>query len=351
MISSRFEKRDTMRQAILMTLLLFTSSFIAVISACSSSTPISNPDANPSDADLSQEDGDIDDDGAPPVDADLDATVDADFDHQRDADLDDEGDGSVEHDGDIDSDIDMEFDGDIDEAPDSGCEGGVHDEDGDSIVDDCDNCPTRFNPFQENADDDELGSYCESYWGYRIHSRILEFDPFIELGEAWTVRSGDWEQSDDLVTGTTDGVAMLLHSDTLGPIFSVETVLRRDALSEEGVEPRAGIIFAANEVDDGLSYWSCIYSHETRRVELWSVDATEGESLIASGNVLVEDDLPMFIIAMVQSRLLGCRVVTETGQYSITSIELEPPLPNLRGRTGLIVSGQTASFGNYIMYR
>ncbi len=39
---------------------------------------------------------------------------------------------------------------------------GLIDSDSDGVLDDEDNCPTRYNPFQENADNDSLGDVCDN---------------------------------------------------------------------------------------------------------------------------------------------------------------------------------------------
>ena len=37
----------------------------------------------------------------------------------------------------------------------------LKDQDGDNVVDVCDNCPLKINPLQENADGDETGDACD----------------------------------------------------------------------------------------------------------------------------------------------------------------------------------------------
>ena len=41
------------------------------------------------------------------------------------------------------------------------CAGNGHDEDGDGLDDNCDNCPTYYNLVPENSDSDDIGDACE----------------------------------------------------------------------------------------------------------------------------------------------------------------------------------------------
>jgi len=70
-----------------------------------------------------------------------------------------------------------------------------HDEDGDGVGDQCDNCPGSSNPSQVDNDNDELGDECDPNTGGG-GDRLLIFEPFATF-ERWSVRDGDWTHAPD----------------------------------------------------------------------------------------------------------------------------------------------------------
>ncbi len=79
-----------------------------------------------------------------------------------------------------------------------------HDEDGDGVVDGCDNCPGEINPQQEDSDHDGVGDACDPHPD-DDHDRIVFFDPFVVADPRWSMQvygTASWSFGDDVVTGT-----------------------------------------------------------------------------------------------------------------------------------------------------
>ena len=76
-----------------------------------------------------------------------------------------------------------------------------HDEDGDTVGDVCDNCPHVPNIGQEHAvDADQVGDACDPHPG--VADAIVYFDPFKGTGVPQgysTIGTGSWSQADDKV--------------------------------------------------------------------------------------------------------------------------------------------------------
>ena len=95
---------------------------------------------------------------------------------------------------------------------------GFHDEDGDGVIDQCDNCPTTANPpvngAQPDGDGDGVGDACDPHPQLR-GDKIIEVEYFYgDAFGAWTPDIQGWTTDTDSIsspTGTT-GTTMLGHS-------------------------------------------------------------------------------------------------------------------------------------------
>ena len=70
----------------------------------------------------------------------------------------------------------------------------THDEDGDGIADDCDNCPADANADQADSDDDGVGDACDPHPG--VADMIVAFDGFV-TDSSWTVTDGTFALGSD----------------------------------------------------------------------------------------------------------------------------------------------------------
>ena len=102
------------------------------------------------------------------------------------------------------------------DAPISKPDAGVlHDEDGDTIPDDNDDCPSIANT-QKDIDGDGVGDACDLIVANTPDTQI--FDPFTSPNQLWFNSAGSWVVANDEVTGTTasskPAVRMLGFGDT-----------------------------------------------------------------------------------------------------------------------------------------
>jgi hypothetical protein len=99
--------------------------------------------------------------------------------------------------------------GDGDVTVDASCDTDAHDEDGDGLIDACDNCPHQFNPGQENNDGDGVGDQCDPrptlggdrialFFGFDAMPPGMQFEP--ANGGQWVVTGDQLRQQ--LATGT-----------------------------------------------------------------------------------------------------------------------------------------------------
>jgi hypothetical protein len=119
-----------------------------------------------------------------------------------------------------------------------GAGAGTHDEDGDTLADDCDNCPLVTNATQDNADFDGLGDSCEPPGEPDTGLAILRFEPFLALptDPGWTEPGGTWAIGTDVYDQTDDGASAVAFYDgwDLGDDYFVQAVFRITALGSGG---------------------------------------------------------------------------------------------------------------------
>ncbi|MBU1242864.1 hypothetical protein KJ612_06660, partial [Myxococcota bacterium] len=154
----------------------------------------------------------------------------------------------------------------------TGCYAG-HDEDGDTVDDNCDNCPTYTNLSQANADGDGVGDTCESPAGAGALSSISFFEPFLTI-TGWTLTGGTWTQQTDLVRGNSGGntSAVFIRNGLALPAnnYSVETTYYYNANDTAGGN-YSGVTFAYKTDAGGtmVSAFACLYERDNKRLEIW----------------------------------------------------------------------------------
>jgi hypothetical protein len=124
---------------------------------------------------------------------------------------------------------------------DAGCVGTtMHDEDGDGVVDSCDNCPSVANANQADTGEQNAGGVADGV-GDACDPRpaaggdsILLFDPFTsgQIGSDWQVNGGTWQAGTDTIAETATGNAQELDRVSFANIsdYLVETQVTLDAL-------------------------------------------------------------------------------------------------------------------------
>jgi hypothetical protein len=151
-----------------------------------------------------------------------------------------------------------------DTKPGAGCMGrATHDDDGDGIVDGCDNCPTVANADQADlgeinagATADGVGDACDPRPANGGDS-ILLFDPFTsgEIGADWQVYGGTWRAGSDTIAETATGTVQELDRVGFASMsdYLVETTVTLDALPTS--DSRATLVFRMNT--SSHNGWGC----------------------------------------------------------------------------------------------
>jgi hypothetical protein len=126
-----------------------------------------------------------------------------------------------------------------------------HDEDGDTVDDGCDNCPSYGNFAQDNGDQDEVGDLCEAPGDPALWQTIESFEPFVvPPGAGWNL-DGYAHGPDELEVDTPFNAGR--NANWLTPqagTYSVETSFAYDGNSTG----YAGVRFG----DKGAAWWACL---------------------------------------------------------------------------------------------
>lgn len=90
-----------------------------------------------------------------------------------------------------------------------------HDEDVDSIVDGCDNCPALANVGQDDMDRDGVGDACDPRADV-VGDSIALFDPFTTALPGWVMHGGTWLLGNDVaLQGTATAIPGDLRYETM----------------------------------------------------------------------------------------------------------------------------------------
>lgn len=113
----------------------------------------------------------------------------------------------------------------------------THDEDGDSVVDACDDCPGIPDPDQADGDGDGVGDACDP--SATTRDRIIWFDSFAEAGTAaaWHIQSGTWSfDGESLAYGSLDvaGYSTIDAAVRPTPPYTVELGVTIDDIALQG---------------------------------------------------------------------------------------------------------------------
>jgi hypothetical protein len=103
---------------------------------------------------------------------------------------------------------------------------GTHDEDGDGIPDDCDDCPADANPLQVDSDGDGVGDACDPRPGQM--DRIAFFESFETAPTGWTLQNATF--STDQVHLAVAGGNSFAYTSFVSAAGTVSTSFRVDAV-------------------------------------------------------------------------------------------------------------------------
>jgi len=225
-----------------------------------------------------------------------------------------------------------------------------HDEDGDTVDDACDNCPSYGNQTQVDGDQDEVGDACEAPGDPALWHTVASFDAFVAApGSAWDL--GAYSHAlDELQISTPYDAGR--NADWLTPqtgSYSVETTFAYDGNEAAW----AGVRFAIN----GQSWWACLaqrtwVNNEYRyNIGLWEYPGT-GTSVLPRAeaqNVGAEPaGRPRRVRAHVRP---GGSVLCTYDDTDNRHGEVEYQVGNADGRVGLRAYDTYVHFFNFVTYQ
>lgn len=232
----------------------------------------------------------------------------------------------------------------------SACLSG-HDEDGDGIDDNCDNCPTYYNPGQVDGESDGIGDVCEYPADQTLFSEIVVYDSFANNEEEfWTPLNGTWSYGYDIVTGVfqSSGAGYFHDMDFADAPYSVETTFFYDDQPWNG-NAYAGLIFAKYL----NTFYICAFERHNENLTVWYYPGSGYHQLIESHPVSTSagDSDWRKIHVFYDGTDLSCVYLDETGVTLTIDIPESDLVLGMEGQAGLRVYNERAVFTSYAAYQ
>ena len=235
----------------------------------------------------------------------------------------------------------------------SGCQAG-HDEDGDGVDDNCDNCPSVANAQQRDTDGDGLGDACEVPGNPGGLSTLAVFDPFVTNLGIYTSLNGTWVYGVDEVVGSHDVGGEHLHPLTFYNVnYGVEATFSLDVAGQIG-ENYSGVIFAWKGTGGSVSHsFSCLYARDANQITTWEFNSNiwymrAQSNLSGTGPV----DQRRRVYAFVSGATIRCGYEDESGNIAATTWTKNLPVDDeFQGPSGPRVYRETAHFHSFVIYR
>jgi cysteine-rich repeat protein len=226
-----------------------------------------------------------------------------------------------------------------------------HDEDGDSVDDNCDNCPTHFNPGQQDIDGDEVGAACEEPGNETLLSQIEVFESLMTVG-SWTVHAGSWTSGVDEVSGSrTNAAANYLHATSLLNVdYSVEATFHMEQPSPSGTSWTA-VVFAWAEVGGNVYAYECAYERRDHILSIYQASGGLWNALSWSNiSTTVQDSQWHRLRVYREGDSVRCTYTDETGASDQSQIFGADVWSDMSGTSGLRVYNETTTFTSFVIY-
>ncbi|MFH2006653.1 MAG: hypothetical protein ABI333_08720 [bacterium] len=233
----------------------------------------------------------------------------------------------------------------------SGCYAN-HDEDGDGIDDNCDNCPTYSNAGQQNADSDGVGSVCEDPGNAALLSQITAFESLLTTAGIWTVYGGTWTPGVDEVTGSRiGGGGNYLHATSIPNVnYSVEATFHMDQPPPSGAN-WTNVVFGWSTPGGNVWAYACVYE---RGPDVLSIYRAEG----GPWNWLNNTNITTTVMDSQWHRLrvfrdgdtVRCVYDDQAGGSGQVQISGGDVWADMSGLAGLRVYNETTTFTSFVIY-
>ena len=225
-----------------------------------------------------------------------------------------------------------------------------HDEDGDGIDDNCDNCPTYYNTVQADGDSDGIGDFCEYPADQSLFSEIVVYDPFLSDESSWTPTDGSWNYGSDIVAGSFHNTgANYLHDLNFADLpYSVETTFYYQYPLLPG-DNYAGVTFASL-LD---THYVCSFERRNEELNIWYYPGTGNYVLLETSPVDTSLDESQWrkIHVFYNGTDLSCIYLDETGATLTIDIPEDDLIGGMDGQAGLRVYNERAVFTSYAAYQ
>ena len=233
----------------------------------------------------------------------------------------------------------------------SACLSG-HDEDGDGIDDNCDNCPSYYNPGQEDNNNDGIGDVCEYREDHSLLSSIVVFDPFLEDASSWTPLGGTWTYGNDVVIG--DSGTVTLNSNYLHDLilanepYAVETTFYFDQPAYTG-DGYTGLIFARHNLD----FYVCTFNRSNNTLSIWRHVGGSGwvYNMFDFIDTTVQDSQWHKIHVFYDGSETTCIYLDEAGGAGSLTIPPVSQISDMSGQAGLRLYNGRAVFTSFVVYK
>ena len=227
-----------------------------------------------------------------------------------------------------------------------------HDEDGDGVDDNCDNCPTWANATQTDSDGDGLGDVCE-VTGVGFTS-FPYWTPFVVAPTGFSIFGGTWALAVDAMGGTAGTGGNYLHTDALTGAYAVETTFNYRAAGVVG-ENYAGVTLAGQVNSGGqlTAFFACTFERDFKQIQIWEWSAGVGYTPRGASTITTTATNAQWrkVVASVNTGVLVCSYLDETGAAGAVTYNASTGFATLNGRAGLRLYNETADFRSYIRYR
>ena len=232
-----------------------------------------------------------------------------------------------------------------------------HDEDGDGVDDNCDNCPTYTPNTQTNADNDQLGNLCEKPAAPTALSTISVFETMTNF-TSWSTLFGTWTPGIDQVAGVSAAgtEANYFHSLTLpANNYSVEVNYSFPADPTPGSN-WSGVIFAWQAGTSTLnSAYECLFERDSKELQIWKYTTYNDYFWMERASVVITTSATNGQSRKVRGYVSGSTIRCEYSDASgasgtISYTDSYVPGSGFAGKTGYRLYNESANFTSFIYY-